>query len=194
MPGALFEKSIVSEQSSPYIFSFQSAHAPEPEDIQTVQDGILFDDDKRLPPTELNRSVGAQQIEPDMPKPTNPTHPEAAVTSELAEPSPPSCSSDVHTSNAAGQPTPPEDDMMDIILFQGTSNKRDIRDDGTVTGLSESALIHIRLNLLSTQIVPVEKRRYEEVDYSKSLRKELYEKEELVGRLRSRLRQQGTVS
>lgn len=41
---------------------------------------------------------------------------------------------------------------------------------------------------------PVEKRRYDEVDFSRSLRKDLYEKEELIGRLRSKLRQQGMVS
>ena len=40
----------------------------------------------------------------------------------------------------------------------------------------------------------VVKRHYDEVDFSQSLHKDLYEKEELIGQMRSKLRQQGMVS
>ncbi|KIJ68876.1 hypothetical protein HYDPIDRAFT_25128 [Hydnomerulius pinastri MD-312] len=103
--------------------------------------------------------------------PTEPEIPEAMNTTSEHEPYPPSSDFDAPFSDAAGQPGASEDD---VVLFQlaGTSNKRENEDDNEIHA---------------------EKHRYEEVDYSRSLRKELYEKEEVIGGLKSRLRQQGAV-
>lgn len=173
MPGALPDddtagQSSVSSQTPAHSHPHRSlAHVHE--DIQTVQmdDSVLFlfDDDDTMDTAQLG--ANATQSEPS-PLPSTPSH------------------------DAAGQL--PKDGIECLSLIGASSKRRVTVDGDEVTRTIADFCSGKTFNFLIQVPVAPDKRRYQEVDYSQSLRKELHEKEELVQRLRLKVRQQGSVS
>ncbi|KIJ59115.1 hypothetical protein HYDPIDRAFT_33511 [Hydnomerulius pinastri MD-312] len=172
MPGALSDELIDEPDTSSLTLSTShiSRHlARKPENVQTVQDDTLFGDDEKMQTDQTDptaEETGAEG-QPGTSQASDAIQPEAGPSSGR-DPSPPNF--DISDSNAAGQP--PDDE---VILFRpsGTAKKRGVIEDNS--GIP----------------IFLEKRCYKEVDYSQLLRKGLYEKEEIINQLKSKLRQQG---
>ncbi|KIJ65079.1 hypothetical protein HYDPIDRAFT_27807 [Hydnomerulius pinastri MD-312] len=177
MPGAL------SDDDTSSVSSKTSQHtARDREDVQTILDNIFIDDDDRKCPTHPEGGTppvdGVRQPPPS---------PESGL---LPFPYP-----EPHGHQAAGQLADEPAPDGDVPMLGPTPSME--KQLGADTDVSMSVLTSNSKKRSETDTtrdkVPTtsDKCRYEEVDFSVSLRQELYSKEEVINRLKAKLRQQG---
>ncbi|KIJ64128.1 hypothetical protein HYDPIDRAFT_168190 [Hydnomerulius pinastri MD-312] len=178
-------------------------HSPacQSEDMQTVQDNVLFDDEDRIVTDQTTGNPSSEMRPATPPAPPNSPadlyHPDtqtgmtslhmyspdtsmSQADAGASQPCTNKALPGADTNPIQRDPSPPQSDM-DIYSPDAA---------GQVSACGKRADTEDTEKV--SQTAPA-KCRFEEVDYSHALRKELYEKEEIVNQLKSKLRQQGTV-